>query len=94
MIAFLEGEVAHKAGTRIVLDVNGIGYDVLVPASTVAKLPPVGKRARVHTRMVVANSSWGRRSCLATAARPSADTPGSTPSTHESNIRSPSLGAG
>ena len=57
MIAFLEGEVAHKAGTRIVLDVNGVGYDILVPASTVAKLPPVGKRTRVHTRMVVRDDS-------------------------------------
>jgi Holliday junction DNA helicase RuvA len=53
VIAFLEGEVAHKAGTRIVLDVNGVGYEVLVPASTVAKLPSVGRRARVHTRMHV-----------------------------------------
>jgi Holliday junction DNA helicase RuvA len=53
VIAFLEGEVAHKAGTRIVLDVNGVGYEVLVPASTVAKLPSVGRRTRVHTRMHV-----------------------------------------
>ena len=57
MIAFLEGEVAHKAGTGVVLDVNGVGYQVLVPASTVAKLPPVGKRARIHTRMVVRDDS-------------------------------------
>jgi Holliday junction DNA helicase RuvA len=57
VIAFLEGEVAHKAGTRIVLDVKGVGYDILVPASTVAKLPPVGKRTRVHTRMVVRDDS-------------------------------------
>jgi Holliday junction DNA helicase RuvA len=40
-----------------VLDVNGVGYEVLVPASTVAKLPAVGKRARVHTRMVVRDDS-------------------------------------
>ena len=57
MIAFLEGEVASKAGTLIVLDVNGVGYEVLVPASTVAKLPPAGKRTRVHTRMVVRDDS-------------------------------------
>ena len=57
MIASLEGEIAQKAGTRIVLDVNGVGYDVLVPTSTVAKLPPVGKRTRVHTRMVVRDDS-------------------------------------
>jgi Holliday junction DNA helicase RuvA len=57
VIAFLEGEVANKAGTLIVLDVNGVGYEVLVPASTVAKLPAVGKRTRVHTRMVVRDDS-------------------------------------
>jgi hypothetical protein len=34
---------------------------------------------------VSANRSTGFRSCLPTAARPSADTPGSTPSTQESN---------
>jgi Holliday junction DNA helicase RuvA len=57
VIAFLEGEVADKAGTRIVLDVNGVGYDVLVPTSTVATLPPVGERVRIHTRMVVRDDS-------------------------------------
>ena len=53
MIASLEGEVVHKAGTRIVLDVHGVGYDVLVPASTAAKLPPVGGRVRIQTRLQV-----------------------------------------
>jgi Holliday junction DNA helicase RuvA len=53
VIASLEGEVAHKAGTRIVLEVHGVGYELQVPASTIAKLPPAGERARIHTRMVV-----------------------------------------
>jgi holliday junction DNA helicase RuvA len=53
MISFLEGEVVEKAGARVVVDVGGVGYDVLVPTSTLASLPPVGRRARVHTRMVV-----------------------------------------
>jgi Holliday junction DNA helicase RuvA len=53
MIAFLEGEVAEKAANRIVLAVNGVGYDVLVPTSVLAELPPVGRRIRLHTRMVV-----------------------------------------
>jgi Holliday junction DNA helicase RuvA len=30
-----------------------LGYDVQVPSSTLAKLPPVGSRTRLHTRMVV-----------------------------------------
>lgn len=53
MISFLHGRVAEKSAGRAVIDVGGVGYDVQVPASTLAKLPAVGKDARVHTRMVV-----------------------------------------
>jgi Holliday junction DNA helicase RuvA len=53
MISFLEGEIVEKAGARVVVDVAGVGYDVLVPTSTLASLPPIGRRARVHTRLVV-----------------------------------------
>jgi Holliday junction DNA helicase RuvA len=53
MISFLEGEVAEKAGARIVLDVGGVGYDLQVPTSTLSSLPPVGRRVRVQTRMIV-----------------------------------------
>jgi len=53
VISFLEGEVAERSGTRIVISVGGVGYEVQVPASTAAKLPAVGRPARVFTRMVV-----------------------------------------
>ena len=53
MISFLEGEIVEKAGARVVVDVSGVGYDVLVPTSTLASLPPPGRRARIHTRMIV-----------------------------------------
>jgi Holliday junction DNA helicase RuvA len=53
MISFLEGDVAERSGGRVVISVGGVGYDVLVPASTLAKLPPVGRPVRVYTRMVV-----------------------------------------
>jgi Holliday junction DNA helicase RuvA len=53
MIAFLEGEVLEKAATRVVIAVHGVGYEVAVPTSVLAALPPVGRQARVHTRMVV-----------------------------------------
>jgi holliday junction DNA helicase RuvA len=53
VIAFLEGTVAEKLGDRVVLDVGGVGYEVLIPVSTLAKLPPVGRRARVFTRLHV-----------------------------------------
>lgn len=53
MISFLEGDVAERSGTRVVISVGGVGYDVQVPASILAKLPPVGRPARVYTRLVV-----------------------------------------
>lgn len=53
MIAFLEGRVADKDGGTVVLDVNGVGYEALAPTSTLAKLPAIGKVARIHTRMIV-----------------------------------------
>jgi len=53
VISFLEGEVADKSGTRVVISVAGIGYEVLVPTSTAATLPPVGGSARLFTRMQV-----------------------------------------
>jgi Holliday junction DNA helicase RuvA len=53
VIAFLEGTVAEKAGDRVTISVGGTGYEVLVPATTLARLPGVGKRARVLTRLHV-----------------------------------------
>ena len=48
MIAFLEGELADKGAGRVVVAVHGVGYDVQVPASTIAELPGVGERATAH----------------------------------------------
>jgi Holliday junction DNA helicase RuvA len=53
VISFLEGQLADKGAGRVVISVQGVGYDVLAPASTVAKLPAVGKRAKVFTRLQV-----------------------------------------
>lgn len=53
MISFLDGELAERSGARVVISVGGVGYEVQVPASTFADLPPVGRRVRLFTRMVV-----------------------------------------
>ena len=57
MISFVDGEVVEKGATRVVIGVGGVGYDILVPTSVVAKLPAVGKTTRLHTRMVVREDS-------------------------------------
>ena len=54
MIARLEGVLRVKEPTRVVVDVNGVGYEALVPLSTFARLPDEGKtvalRIRTHLR--------------------------------------------
>jgi len=52
MISFLEGEVVEKTPTHVVVAVDGVGYEVMVPTSVLAALP-AGGHARVYTRMVV-----------------------------------------
>lgn len=51
MIAWLEGNLREKSPTRIVLDVRGVGYELLVPLSTFETLPDLGKTVSllVHT---------------------------------------------
>jgi holliday junction DNA helicase RuvA len=51
MIAWLEGNLREKSPTRVVLDVQGVGYELLVPLSTFEILPDLGKTVSllVHT---------------------------------------------
>lgn len=46
MIAFLRGVLDEKQLTYIVLDVGGVGYEVMIPLSTYDTLPPVGSEYR------------------------------------------------
>jgi Holliday junction DNA helicase RuvA len=57
VISYLDGEIVEKGANRVVIGVGGVGYDVLVPTSVIASLPPAGKTTRVHTRMVVREDS-------------------------------------
>jgi Holliday junction DNA helicase RuvA len=53
MIAFLNGEVAEALPGRVLLDVGGVGYEVLIPLSTFEKLPAGRGRITLHTVLVV-----------------------------------------
>jgi Holliday junction DNA helicase RuvA len=57
MISFLHGEVAEKGGGSVVLSVGGVGYEVLIPASSVGALPPLGRPARLYTRIQIRDDS-------------------------------------
>ena len=53
MIGFLRGTLAEKADGYIIIDVNGVGYLVNVPANSSAYLSPEGEEVMVHTAMIV-----------------------------------------
>ena len=49
MIAFLRGRLAESLPSYAIVDVNGVGYHVLIPLSTYDKLPPEGSDVRLLT---------------------------------------------
>ena len=53
MIGFLRGILAEKGDGYIVIDVNGVGYQVFVPANSNAYLNAEGEEVLVHTSMIV-----------------------------------------
>ena len=53
MIARLNGLLIEKSPPLIVLDCNGVGYEVEVPMSTFYNLPEVGAKVQLLTYMVV-----------------------------------------
>ena len=53
MIAFLEGVVAGKTATSVMLNVGGVGFEVNMPTTGLVRLPEAGERAVVHTYLQV-----------------------------------------
>jgi Holliday junction DNA helicase RuvA len=53
MIAYISGKLIEKRPTEVVVDVQGLGYYVMIPASTYEALPPVGEPAHLFTHHYV-----------------------------------------
>ena len=53
MIAFLRGRVLEKQPNRVLIDVNGVGYEVVIPLSTFYDVGDEGAEValRVHTHV-------------------------------------------
>ena len=49
MIAFLRGRLAESLPNQAIVDVNGVGYHVLIPLSTYDKLPQQGQEVKLLT---------------------------------------------
>ena len=53
MITFLEGTLAEALPTQAVVNVQGVGYEVLIPLSSFDKLPPLGRPIKILTHLQV-----------------------------------------
>lgn len=53
MITFLHGTLVEKIPTQIVVNVGGVGYEVLIPLSSFDKLPEIGSEVRVLTHLSI-----------------------------------------
>lgn len=53
MIAHLRGKLAQKDPARVVVDVNGVGYEIFVPLTTFTALPEAGSEVSIdiHTHV-------------------------------------------
>lgn len=49
MIGFVRGIVENVSEDNVVIDVNGIGYNVHVSADTASKMPSFGEEAKLYT---------------------------------------------
>ena len=53
MIAFLNGVLIEALPTKVVIDVNGVGYEVLIPLSSFEKLPQPGGELTLLTHLAI-----------------------------------------
>ena len=53
MIGHLRGRLVRKAPPALIIDVNGVGYELEAPMSTFYRLPEVGAEVVLNTHLVV-----------------------------------------
>ena len=53
MISFLEGKLTAALPTQVVINVNGIGYEILIPLSSFDKLPALGGQIKLLTHLAI-----------------------------------------
>jgi Holliday junction DNA helicase RuvA len=53
MITFLHGKLVEALPTHVVVDVNGVGYETLIPLSSFDKLPSPGHEVKLLTQLVI-----------------------------------------
>jgi Holliday junction DNA helicase RuvA len=58
MIARIKGKLAYKSTDRLIVDVNGVGYQVYVPLSTYYALPETGEILQLRIITIVREDAF------------------------------------
>jgi Holliday junction DNA helicase RuvA len=53
VIGHLRGRLVRKSPPALIVDVNGVGYELEAPMSTFYRLPEIGSEVELHTHLVV-----------------------------------------
>ena len=53
MISYIKGELSEVFEDTVVVETNGIGYNIRVPGSVLDRLPSVGSSVRIYTYLYV-----------------------------------------
>lgn len=53
MLSYIIGEVAEISADTVVVENNGIGFNIKTSAMTIDSLPPVGDMVRIYTYLHV-----------------------------------------
>ena len=69
MITFLHGKLVEALPTQVTVDVNGVGYDVLIPLSSFDKLPKPGSEVRILTHLAIREDAHVLYGFMTTAER-------------------------
>lgn len=59
MISYIKGELVEVTDSAIVIEHNGMGFLIMMPASILAKLPAIGSELKVHTYLYVKEDVLG-----------------------------------
>jgi Holliday junction DNA helicase RuvA len=69
MITFLHGKLIEALPTQVVIDVNGVGYEALIPLSSFDKLPPPSQPVTLLTQLIVREDAHVLYGFMTTAER-------------------------
>jgi Holliday junction DNA helicase RuvA len=57
MIGRITGILEYKKAPDILIDVNGIGYEIQMPITSICELPEIGESVIIHTHLMIKEDS-------------------------------------